>query len=77
MDPYMIGYWLGDGTSRESSITSQDSTVLHYFAKNLQKYNLALLHRSVYTYGITGNGKVGNNTFLNSIKGIKILICYP
>jgi hypothetical protein len=31
MDPYMIGYWLGDGTSRDSTITSQDSTVLYYF----------------------------------------------
>jgi len=73
MDPYMIGYWLGDGTSRESSITSQDSTVLHYFAKNLQKYNLALLHRSVYTYGITGNGKVGNNTFLNTLTELNMI----
>lgn len=73
MDPYMIGYWLGDGTSRESSITSQDSTVLHYFAKNLKKYNLALLHRSVYTYGITGNGKVGNNTFLNTLTELNMI----
>jgi superfamily II DNA or RNA helicase len=28
IDPYLLGYWLGDGTQ----ITSQDSTVLHYFA---------------------------------------------
>jgi hypothetical protein len=33
IDPYMIGYWLGDGTSRGASFTSQDSTVLYYFAK--------------------------------------------
>ena len=37
IDPYMIGYWLGDGTSYTSEITSQDSTVLYYFAKNYPK----------------------------------------
>lgn len=33
IDPYMLGYWLGDGTTNEAS------TVLHYFANNLPKMN--------------------------------------
>jgi replicative DNA helicase len=37
IDPYMIGYWLGDGASNGSRITSQDSTVLYYFSKQLPK----------------------------------------
>ena len=41
-DPYIIGYWLGDGTARGASITSQESSVLYYFAKTLPLYNLHL-----------------------------------
>jgi hypothetical protein len=73
VDPYMIGYWLGDGTSYTSEITSQDSTVLHYFAKNLPKYNLFLSHINKYTYGITGNGKYYNNIFLNTLKDLNMI----
>jgi len=73
IDPYMIGYWLGDGTSYTSEITSQDSTVLYYFAKNLSQYNLFLTHRHKYTYGITGNGKYNNNVFLNTLKDLNLI----
>jgi hypothetical protein len=73
IDPYMIGYWLGDGTSYTSEITSQDSSVLYYFAKNLPNYNLFLSHRDKYTYGITGNGKYYNNIFLNTLKELNLI----
>ena len=73
IDPYLIGYWLGDGTSATSQITSQDSTVLYYFAKNLPKYNLFLSHNNKYTYGITGNGKYYNNIFLNTLKNLNMI----
>jgi hypothetical protein len=73
IDPYMIGYWLGDGSSGCSDITSQDSTVLYYFAHNLSKYKLSLNHRSEYTYGITGNKKLGGNVFLTTLKELKLI----
>jgi len=73
MDPYMIGYWLGDGTSRDSTITSQDSTVLYYFAKNLPQYGLSLnLRCGSYYYGISGDGKKGNNPFLSVMKQLEL-----
>jgi len=72
IDPYMIGYWLGDGTSCRSAITSQDSTVLYYFAKNLPQYNLSLSHHSKYDYGIVGNGKYNNNAFTNTLKDLNM-----
>ena len=72
-DPYMIGYWLGDGTSRDSAITCQDSTVLHYFAHNLAKYKLALFHRSEYTYGISGSGKVNGNILFTTLKKLNLI----
>jgi len=29
-DPYLLGYWLGDGNSRRTMITTQESTVIKY-----------------------------------------------
>ena len=72
IDPYMIGYWLGDGTKNHSEITCQDSTVLYYFANNLAQYNLSLNYYSGYTYGITGIGSRKSNVFLNTMKDLKM-----
>ena len=74
LDPYMIGYWLGDGTSRGSSITTQESCVLHYFRKHLPVYNLYLSKlKSNYSYGITGDGKYGGNSFLTTLKKLDLI----
>ena len=54
IDPYMFGYWLGDGCSAAANITSQDATVLHYFSKNLGKYGLHLAYKGKYDYAIRG-----------------------
>ena len=72
-DPYMIGYWLGDGTSSASAITCHDSSVLYYYASTLKQYNLSLNYHCGYTYGITGNGKCNNNAFLNTLKDLHML----
>ena len=73
IDPYMIGYWLGDESSCTSEITCKDSTVLYYFVKNLPLYNLFLTYRDSYTYGITGNYKYYNNIFLNTLKDLNLI----
>ena len=78
IDPYMIGYWLGDGNKNEAVITSQDSNVLHYFANNLPKVNCYLNYRkgNEYSYGINGiktSGYKNNvNTFLNTLREYKL-----
>lgn len=78
IDPYMIGYWLGDGNINEAVITCQDSAVLHYFANNLPKVNCYLNYRkgNNYCYGINGiklNGHKNNvNTFLNTLRDYKL-----
>lgn len=46
MDPYMIGYWLGDGDSNKSLITIAEKEVLDYFTKNIKKYNLNLKQKN-------------------------------
>jgi ATP-dependent Lon protease len=69
-DPYIVGYWLGDGTSSSSGITTQDSVVLYYLSKTLPKYNCYLQYQnnnsSKYSYRINGNSN--SNVFWNTLK---------
>lgn len=60
-DPYIIGLWLGDGTSTASSITNQDSTILHYLANVLPKYKCYLKYAGKYLYRINGEIKINHN----------------
>lgn len=71
-DPYMIGYWLGDGCCSTPEISCKDSTVLYYFTNNLHKYDLSLTYYSGYNYGITANKGVNGNNFLNTLKKLNI-----
>lgn len=75
IDPYMIGYWLGDGTSANSCITTQDSTVLHYFANNLKQYNLFLdiFDSKRYAYKVSSGYGQRNNIFLKTLRDLNIL----
>lgn len=73
IDPYMIGVWLGDGTSRGSQITSQDGIILDYFLSNLGEYGLYLTKlKDTYGYGITSI--YTKNKFLTALKQLN-LIC--
>lgn len=74
IDPYLIGYWLGDGTAANSDITSQDSTVLKYFAKTLPKYNLFLEFKRILAYKISsGFRNQKNNIFLETLKKLNLI----
>jgi len=70
VDPYMIGYWLGDGSSAASRITCQDSTVLHYFHRNLGKYQLFLDYISKYDYSIKG---LKPNYFFKTLRDLNLI----
>lgn len=74
LDPYMLGYWLGDGASRSSTISSQDSTVLKYFASNLSKYKcyLQLAAHDTYDYRITGT-ESRKNYFTQTLRDLDVL----
>ena len=72
MDPYMLGYWLGDGGTTDNSITSQDATVLKYFRDEVPKMgNIYLKWSSKYDYrvtcGIIDGKSRGKNQFRNAL----------
>jgi len=86
LDPYMIGFWLGDGNANTSVITTQDSTIINYFQHNLIKYKCYLRYNgssikydnvknNEYTYRINGDGtgNVGCNHFLNTLKDLNLI----
>lgn len=75
IDPYMIGYWLGDGHSNGPLITSQDSTILKYFSSKLADYNCYLQYHNNYSYRINGfgNGKIGSNAFNNTLYNLNLV----
>jgi hypothetical protein len=77
IDPYMIGFWLGDGDTATCAITNQDSTVLHYLRHNLGKYNCYLQsQKSIYRYRINAcNNKDSGreNFFLNSLRQLDLI----
>ena len=77
IDPYMIGYWLGDGTSNKSQITTEDKEVVNYFEKfchdnnhRLHQGKRSITTRHDFHYTLYGsiNGKPKSNIFLNSLK---------
>ncbi len=77
-DPYIIGIWLGDGTSSSSAITNQDAVILHYIKNEIKKYNLNLNFYSKYTYGISYDmpdydSRNNKNYFLQVLKNYNLL----
>ena len=62
-DPYIVGLWLGDGTSSKPAITSQDAVVLGYLNTALHRYDSMLVYRGQYDYAIRGYKKNENIFF--------------
>lgn len=73
LDPYMFGYWLGDGTSSGTGISSQNHKVLVYFEKKLREIDCMLSYSSQYDYYITKIGRKGSNTFLRELNKYNLL----
>ena len=73
-DPYIIGLWLGDGSSSDPQITSQDAEIISYLQKTLPLHNLMLQYYSKYDYGIRAitTGKK-DNIFLQVLKKYNML----
>ncbi len=71
MDPYMLGYWLGDGSSSTSEITSQESSVLKYYKNNLAQYGCYLQFKDKYSYRI--NSTNNRNYFMTVLRKYNLL----
>jgi hypothetical protein len=55
-DPYLLGLWLGDGTSSKTDITNQDSSIIKYLIEKLPEYKCHLFYSGDgYTYRINAD----------------------
>lgn len=67
IDPYIIGLWLGDGSTNSAEITCQDAVILKYLREKILDYDCYLQYRNGYTYGLTTLKKYTNRGRENKI----------
>lgn len=67
IDPYIIGLWLGDGSSNSAEITCQDAVILKYLHEKILDYDCYLQYRNGYRYGLTTLKKYTNRGRENKI----------
>ena len=77
-DPYILGVWLGDGTTSKPEITNQDAAILCYIRTSIKKNNLNLNYYSGYTYRIAydmpdNDSRNNKNVFLQVLKDYNLL----
>ena len=79
LDPYILGYWLGDGTSRTPQITTIEEPVIEYFKMYCEELGLFLRQgkgRDSISYSMSAgkknrkgiSGSTGKNPVLNMLK---------
>ena len=76
IDPYILGYWLGDGTSSSPEITTADSEVVQLFEQYAESIGCRLnsVGNSKYRYYISsGKHSLGCNMFRNALKDYNLL----
>ena len=78
VDPYALGYWLGDGYSSCTGITTAEQEVVEYFEQFASENNLVFkkIGGSKYGYYVTSGkftGGYGKNSFLNFLKKYDLL----
>ena len=73
-DPYLLGYWLGDGASRHTGITTKESCVIKYIVDLFKNKHTDLYLRytgSQYDYRI--NSLKNKNSFMNFLRTNNLL----
>lgn len=79
-DPYLFGYWLGDGASSKTQITTADPEIIECFQTRLQDTDIEIVKGSdQYGWNIRSTQTVnryapkGSNSFLTFLKEYNLL----
>ena len=76
IEPYMLGLWLGDGTAHFPNITNPDEEIHDYLRDYCQRHGQNLngeWKQGAYRLRIVGDGKIGNNDFLNGLNAYGLI----
>jgi replicative DNA helicase len=68
--PYILGTWLGDGTSNKPELTNTDPEIINEWKNYAEQNNLTFKTREI-THSITHKGE-GRNTFLDMLHGLEV-----
>lgn len=69
MDPYLIGYWLGDGMSKGTMITTQEASVIKYLADCFKTKHISLyLKYTGQQYDYRINSLNNNNILMDFLR---------
>jgi hypothetical protein len=79
-DPYLFGYWLGDGASTKTQITTADPEIVDHFRTQLKDYGLDII-KGADPYGwnirstqcLNNTSPPGANSFLTFLKTSSLL----
>jgi len=76
-DPYLLGYWLGDGSSSDTGITTQESYIIKYFVELFKTKHTDLYLRykgTQYDYRINAiNGSKNGNSFMRFLRKYNLI----
>lgn len=80
IDPYVLGAWLGDGTTKAATLTAHPQDAQHFITE-FQRSNVALVHRGrmLYSIGVKdrtrdNKGRYGaNGSFHCSLRDLGVL----
>lgn len=77
-DPYVLGYWLGDGTSRDTGITTAEPEIVEYFENFAEEHGLIFKNqgKNKYAYRVSSGqhgGSPGRNPFMNFLKSQNLI----
>lgn len=77
LDPYILGAWLGDGTSSKPEITSVDKEIIDYFTKYFLEKDLYPSKRDEISYNFINRknmgSKINSNWFMYQLRNLQIL----
>jgi elongation factor 2 len=78
LEPYVLGYWLGDGHKHYSSFTTADEEITDYLKEYADSINLQFKNvgNTKYTYSISSGmntGKAGYNTLLTKLQNLNLI----
>ena len=76
IDGYALGYWLGDGHTNSTAITTIDQEVKDYYKSFADQLGLQLTQKGKYSLDITtgvNHGKTGLNPWRNFLKDNNLL----
>jgi hypothetical protein len=76
IDPYILGHWLGDGTSAGSAMTSADPDIVQYYTEYFKPLGLSVKQSQNYGYRIStlsASGGKGRNPFLNFLNEYNLI----